>query len=178
MEEIKFEKVSFDQFRKDCINLGYINEDEIKEAYDGLKLPKRGTAGSAGYDFVTPFAFDLINKIVVDKNCNEYDLSIATIPTGIRVKMPKGKALILMPRSGLGFKTGMSLANTLGLIDSDYSYSDNEGHIMAKFVRGFKDLHVNQFERVMQGVFIDYYTTEDDDTDGTRNGGFGSTGSL
>lgn len=49
---------------------------------------------------------------------------------------------------------------------------------MAKFVGGFDSLQVKQFERVMQGVFINYLTTEDDEADGTRNGGFGSTGSL
>ena len=49
---------------------------------------------------------------------------------------------------------------------------------MAKFVVGFKETHVEQFERVMQGIFIDYYTTEDDDANATRNGGFGSTGNL
>ena len=176
MTGIKFEKVSFNQFKKDCIKLGWENDKEIKEAYDGLKMPKRGTSGSAGYDFVTPFAFELYK--LAGWSAIAGDTQIITIPTGIRVKMPQGKALILMPRSGLGFKTGMNLANTIGLIDSDYYHSDNEGHIMAKFVRGFKDINVEQFERVMQGVFIDYYITEDDDADGTRNGGFGSTGSL
>ena len=172
MEGIKFEKVSFEQFEKDCKKIGYWDDEEIKEAYDDLKLPKRGTTGSAGYDFVTPFEFSLskYSQLLEDR--------IITIPTGIRVKMPQGKALILMPRSGLGFKSGMTLANTLGLIDSDYYHSDNEGHIMAKFVVGFKETHVEQFERVMQGIFIDYYTTEDDDANATRNGGFGSTGNL
>lgn len=172
MQGIKFEKVSFSQFEKDCKKIGCWDDKEIKEAYEGLKLPKRGTTGSAGYDFVTPFEFWLsrYSQLLEDE--------IVTIPTGIRVKMSQGKALILMPRSGLGFKSGMTLANTLGLIDSDYYYSDNEGHIMAKFVVGFKETHVQQFERVMQGIFIDYYTTEDDDANATRNGGFGSTGSL
>ena len=176
MQGIKFEKVSFSQFKKDCIKLGWNNEEEIKEAYNGLKLPKRGTSGSAGYDFVTPFAFRL-QEIPGWSNLIQNE-TIVTIPTGIRAKMPQGKALILIPRSGLGFKSGMHLVNTLALIDFDYYYSDNEGHIMAKFVRGFKDIELKQFERVMQGVFIDYYTTEDDDANGTRNGGFGSTGNL
>ena len=172
MQGIKFEKVSFDQFKKDCDAIGWWNEEEIKEAYEGLKLPKRGTSGSAGYDFVTPFGFDLVHhsQLIEEK--------VVTVPTGIRVFMPKDKVLILAPRSGLGFKSGMTLANTLGVIDHDYVYSNNEGHIMAKFVAGFKSINVKQFERVMQGIFIDYYTTEDDDTNATRNGGFGSTGSL
>lgn len=167
MNGIKFEKVSFSQFKKDCEKIGLWNDKEIKEAYNGLKLPKRATSGSAGYDFVTPFSFKLNN-----------DNYVAMVPTGIRVKMPNDRVLILMPRSGLGFKTGMSLANTLGVIDADYFFSNNEGHIMAKFVRGFADLNVEQFERVMQGIFIYYDITEDDETNGTRNGGFGSTGSL
>ena len=176
MNGIRFEKVSFSQFEKDCKKIGLWNDNQIKEAYEGLKLPKRGTSGSAGYDFVTPFGFELYNVKTWMGNFMESE--IITIPTGIRVKMPKGKALILMPRSGLGFKSGMSLANTIGLIDEDYFYSDNEGHIMAKFVRGFNDIEIKQFERVMQGIFIDYYTTEDDESNGTRNGGFGSTGNL
>ena len=172
MEGIRFEKVSFEQFKKDCDAIGYWNDKEIKEAYEGLKLPKRGTSGSAGYDFVTPFEFGLYFYSQLDED------RIITVPTGIRAYMPKNKVLILAPRSGLGFKSGMTLANTLGVIDHDYVYSNNEGHIMAKFVVGFKDIEVKQFERVMQGIFIDYYTTEDDDASGIRNGGFGSTGNL
>ena len=86
------------------------------------------------------------------------------------------KVLLLMPRSSLGFKSGMRLVNTLGVIDSDYYYSNNEGHIMMKFEYGFKELYVEAFDRVMQGIFTTYYTTEDDDANATRNGGFGSTG--
>ena len=162
---IKFEKVSYEQFKKDCEKISLWSEKEIKDAYDGIVLPKRATKGSAGYDFVTPFAFNL---------CGENDVFL--IPTGIRVLMRSGVCLLLYPRSGLGFKTGMRLGNSTGVIDYDYSYSDNEGHIMAKFVRGFKDIEVKQFERVMQGVFTPYFITDDDDVTEERNGGFGSTG--
>ena len=123
MNGIKFEKVSFSQFEKDCKKIGLWNDNQIKEAYEGLKLPKRATDGSAGYDFITPFSFDLIP---FGTNWSTKDFETAMIPTGIRVKMPKGVALILMPRSGLGFKTGMRLSNTLGLIDEDYYLSENE----------------------------------------------------
>lgn len=164
MEEIRFEKVSYEQFYKDSKKLGFIDE-EIKEAYDGIVLPKRGTKGSAGYDFVTPFMFIL----------NEHN-DLVTLPTGIRVKMPQNVCLVLMPRSGLGFKTGMRLVNTLGLIDSDYYYSDNEGHIMMKFEYGFNELQVEKNVRVMQGVFLPYFLVDNDTTSNERNGGFGSTG--
>ena len=173
MEEIKFEKVSYEQFYKDSKKLGFIDE-EIKEAYDGIVLPKRGTKGSAGYDFVTPFAFELYPRKILGKYYSER--KVVTLPTGIRAKMPQNVCLVLMPRSGLGFKSGMYLANTLGLIDSDYYYSDNEGHIMMKFCYGFSDLEVKQFERVMQGVFLPYFQVDNDTTSNERNGGFGSTG--
>ena len=107
MEEIKFEKVSYEQFKEESKKCGFVNEEEVKKAYENIELPERSTMGSAGYDFFTPYSFELSRY----KN-------VITIPTGIRAKMPKNVALILMPRSGLGFKTGMTLANTLGLIDS------------------------------------------------------------
>lgn len=162
---IKFEKVSLNQFLKSCEDLGLeYSKSDLKEIYDRISLPKRGTSGSAGYDFVTPFGFEL------------KDNETETLPTGIRVLLPQDKVLLLVPRSGLGFKTGMSLANTIGVIDSDYAYSDNEGHIMMKFTGGFQNCKVKEFERVMQGIIVKFYITEDDNVTTTRNGGFGSTG--
>lgn len=165
---IKFEKVSFEQFEKDAIKLGYESHN-LKEIYENIELPKRATTGSAGYDFVTPFDFNLIAK-----NTNDS----VTIPTGIRCKMDRDFVLMLYPRSGLGFKSGVSLANTTGVIDPDYWYASNEGHIMLKLVPGFKDLHVSARDRVMQGVFLKYYLVDGDDYIGgeLRCGGFGSTG--
>lgn len=159
---IQFKKVSYKQFENDCKKLG-INCN--KEIYDNIKLPTRGSIGSAGYDFYSPIPFEL------NKENNQI-----TIPTGIRVIMPKGVVLMIYPRSGLGFKTGMFLVNTVGVIDSDYSGSANEGHIMAKLGLGFKDLNVQSGERFMQGIFTPYFITDDDATESTRNGGFGSTG--
>lgn len=162
---IKFEKVSFKQFLKSCEDLGIKHsKDDLKAIYDRIPLPKRGTVGSAGYDFVTPFEFELKPGETI------------TLPTGIRVILPQNKVLLLVPRSGLGFKNGMSLANTIGVIDSDYAYSDNEGHIAMKFVGGFKECIVSKFERVMQGIILTYDITDDDETKEIRNGGFGSTG--
>lgn len=163
---IKFEKISYEQFRKDFGKiLGDRSEESYKEMYDQIKLPKRGTCGSAGYDFSSPVS-----------TCLNEEHSTTLIPTGIRAKMPQDIVLMIYPRSGLGFKTGMRLANSTGVIDSDYYYSDNEGHIMIKLVRGFSDLNIEAGDRITQGIFTPYFITDDDKTTESRNGGFGSTG--
>ena len=103
----QFEKVSFEQFKKDWADTFYTT-DGIEEMYNDIKLPKRATSGSAGYDFYAPFAFDLIPGESIK------------IPTGIRVKINDGWVLKLYPRSGLGFKFRVQMNNTVGIIDSDY----------------------------------------------------------
>ena len=166
----KFEKVSFEQFKKDCIDAcPRLAEDDIKEIYDAIKLPKRATAESAGYDFYAPF------PIVLNSG------STTKIPTGIRARIDDGWVLKLYPRSGLGFKFRMQLNNTVGIIDSDYYGSDNEGHIMAKITNDSneaKTLVVKTGDGFMQGIFVEYGITTDDDADGVRNGGFGSTTAI
>ena len=100
------------------------------------------------------------------------------IPTGVRVEMAEDGVLCLYPRSGLGFKYRLQLNNTVGIIDSDYFYSDNEGHMFMKLTNDSKEgktLEVGQSEGMVQGIFMQYGITEDDDADGVRNGGFGST---
>lgn len=163
---IKFEKISYEQFKKDAGKiLGEHPEEYFKEMYENIKLPVRGTAGAAGYDFSSPITV-----------CLDEERPTVLIPTGIRAEMPRDVVLMMYPRSGLGFKTGMRLANTVGVIDSDYYYSDNEGHIMIKLVRGFADLNIKAGDRIAQGIFSPYFITENDSTTEVRNGGFGSTG--
>lgn len=165
-EKIKFEKVSYEQF-KNSVKEILIYEEAIKEAYDNIKLPVRSTSGSAGYDFYSPFGFILgyKNNII--------------IPTGIKASMPNDAVLCIFPRSGQGFKTGISLANTVGVIDSDYYYSDNEGHIMVKLTNNNstikKDLTVEKGQAFCQGIFLPFLRTVDDAAETKRNGGFGST---
>lgn len=164
----RFEKVSFAQFlgawQKQNPGTG---EEEIRGIYDGIKLPRRATSGSAGYDFYAPAAFALAPG------------DSALVPTGIRVRMEEGWVLTLYPRSGLGFRYRLQLNNTVGIIDSDYYGSDNEGHIMARLTndsREGKTLRAKAGDGFMQGIFLPYGITEDDDAEGIRNGGFGSTG--
>ena len=163
MERIaKFEKVSFDEFKKSFD----IDEKEVKKIYDNIKLPERKTVGSAGFDFHAPF------DVTVESGKS------VLFPTGIRVKMKDGWVLQCYPRSGLGFKHRIQLDNTVGIIDSDYYYSDNEGHIFAKITNDSKHddcVTIKAGEGFMQGVFVQYGITDDDEADGIRNGGFGST---
>ena len=182
----KFEKVSYEQFKESFLNT--LGEDylvelkmlparmsgqdktavdvKLRKIYDGIKLPRRATVGSAGYDFFAPF------NITIKPG------ETFKMPTGIRAIIDEGWVLQCFPRSGLGFKYRMQLDNTVGIIDSDYSNSDNEGHIMAKFTndsRESKVIFVPSGAGYMQGLFIPFGITVDDDADGIRNGGFGST---
>lgn len=141
-------------------------EEDIKDMYESLMLPRRATKGSAGYDFFAPFSFSLPPAATIK------------IPTGIRVKMDEDWVLKLYPRSGLGFKYRLQMNNTVGIIDSDYFYSDNEGHIFIKMTNDSnegKTVEVTQGTGFAQGIFLEYGITVDDDATGERNGGFGST---
>lgn len=164
----KFHKVSFDQFSKDMIKTfgNIFTKESLLNIYNGIKLPERATGGSAGYDFFCPI-FSIIHKgeqIVV--------------PTGIRCELSPGWFLGIYPRSGQGFKYGIRLANSVGIIDSDYFYSDNEGHIFIKFVNDScigKDIPFAPGIAIAQGIFMPYGVIKDDKVDTKRNGGFGST---
>ena len=145
----KFYKVSKEQFGRDC--------------YENIMLPTRATAGSAGYDFIAPYDFTLNvgEEIVID--------------TGIRAKIADGWVLVILPRSGSGFKFGVRLANTAGVIDSDYFNADNEGHIKIKLVGATKPFNIKAGDAFAQGIFLPYGITEDDNCTAERHGGFGST---
>lgn len=169
----KFEKVSFNQFKKDIETTledrGVVSIEDIKVWYDSITLPKRATDDSAGYDFYAPFWFKLSKGETI------------TIPTGIRCKIMSDWMLACFPRSGLGFKYRLQLDNTIGIIDSDYYHSSNEGHILIKITNDSKlnnkELSINEGDRFVQGIFLQYgITTDDGDTDKElRTGGFGST---
>ena len=129
-----------------------------------IPLPKRATVGSAGYDFYTP------EKIILAPG------ESVSVNTGIRAKIKNGWVLFVLPKSGLGCKYRLTLNNTVGVIDSDYFYSDNEGHIIVKLTNcGGKPLSIEQYAPFCQGVFLPFGITESDIADGIRNGGFGST---
>lgn len=130
-----------------------------------IPLPKRATSGSAGYDFVSPV------ETVIPAGGS------ALIPTGIRAEMDPGWVLVLFPRSSLGFRSGVRLSNTAGIIDSDYAFAKNEGHIMVKLRNpGDAPVTIGRGDRFCQGVFLPYGTAEETAEFADRTGGMGSTG--
>ena len=166
----KFEKVTYGQFEKDWLDTFDIPEldtstrREIESIYGAITLPKRATKGSAGYDFVSPLTFTLKPGETIK------------IPTGIRCGMNTDWVLMLYPRSGLGFKFKARLCNTVGVVDSDFYYSDNKGHIFVKLSNeGDKEIKILRGNSFCQGIFMEYGITEDDKVETSRNGGFGST---
>lgn len=161
----KFYKVSFEQFKEGFADIS-TDEAVVQSVYDSIKLPKRATVGSAGYDFFAPVDIVLAPGETMK------------VPTGIRCEMDYDWVLKLYPRSGLGFKFRLQLNNTVGIIDADYFASDNEGHIFAKITNDSnegKTVEIKAGTGFMQGIFLEYGITVDDEATGVRNGGFGST---
>ena len=192
-----FEKVSFKEFCRAMevvLTIADARKINLKKIYNDIQLPVRSTEFSGGYDFFIPF------NVVMQTD------SALVIPTGIRCKFDqKDFTLDIVPRSGLGFKHGIYLSNTIGIIDADYYDSENEGHIMIKLemppsrvsdplvaVDSMNDdyahilagltfpnnetLKLNKGDRFVQGIFHQYGITTDDQAVGKRSGGFGSTG--
>lgn len=172
----QFEKVSFEQFKKDWIDTfsnKYNEWDEeetnkaIRSIYNSIKLPKRATNDSAGYDFFCPY------HLTIDA------CKAVKIPTGIKCKMEDGWVLQCYPRSSHGFKYGLHLSNSVGIIDGDYyNNTNNEGHIFCKLINDSvlaQPIKLKSGEAFFQAIFVPYGITYDDDTNEIRNGGLGST---
>lgn len=160
----KFEKVSLEEYRK--ASASTTPDDIITWEYEDIKLPKRATKLSAGYDFFAPFEFTLKPGESIK------------LRSGIKVRLDEDKFLACYPRSGLGFKYRCQLDNSVGIIDSDYYFSDNEGHIFFKITNDSKEgksFTVRCSEAFAQGVITQYFKTDDDETTAVRNGGLDST---
>ena len=157
----QFYKVDYDKYYEAVEG----HMEDPADTYSQIKLPRRATRLSAGYDFYSPFTFELEPGETIK------------IETGVGIVLDDDKFLLCVPRSGLGFKYRIKLDNTCGIIDADYSGAANGGHIMAKLTNcGRKLVHVGRGEAFMQGIILPYFKTDDDDADGERTGGFGSTG--
>ena len=189
----KFEKVSKETYDR---TINFFSEKLPKAKlveYDDIKLPKRSSQCSAGYDFYN--TIDLEFEIPDDDYIVQ-TRGIAMIPTFVKCKMPYDMYLSIYPRSGLGSKYGIRLRNTVGIVDSDYYgisnvLISNEGHIIL-----YLDFHMFKYhntiaingdliplnkikigigEKIVQGIFNRYYVTEDDNISNDRIGGFGSS---
>ena len=141
-----FEKISFEQFKKDII--------DDKELYDNYKLPKRDTLYAAGYDIYS------LEDFILKPN------DVKKIPTGVKANMENDEVLFLIVRSSMGFKYNIRLCNQVGVVDKDYyNNSDNEGHIFIKLKNeGDKDYVVKKGDAICQGIFIKYLTVDNEES--------------
>lgn len=155
----RFARVSEEQYRADCAGF-----DECLPLAE-ISAPRRATAGSAGYDFTCPVAVTLQPG------------ETRVIPTGFRAFIEPGWVLVICPRSSLGRKYGMRLANTVGIIDSDYVNAQNEGHMLTAVTNGGRaPLTLKPGDRFCQGIFLPFGTAEEEAVTSVRTGGYGSTG--
>lgn len=145
MEEIRFER---------CKGFG-----------EGIILPTRATAGSAGYDIRSA------------ENVIIFPGDTRIIKTGIKAKFSGDKVLLIAVRSSVGIKRQLTLVNGVGVIDSDYyNNKETDGQIFIALRNdGDENRAIKAGERIAQGIFIPFFKTSDDIADGKRKGGIGST---
>lgn len=147
-----------------------------------IALPQRSTKNSAGYDFcaaediVIESYFKKVLKAITQKE--ENPIKPTLIKTGVKSYMPEDEVLYIYNRSSNPMKKGMILANSVGVIDSDYFENpDNDGHIMFAFYNFYPfDITIKKGEKIGQGIFQKYLLADGDEADGERLGGYGSTG--
>ncbi len=141
---------------------------EVIKAYfnQNINLPKRATKHSAGYDLESAETLTI------------HPGEIKRVPTGLKVLMPGDEALFVYPRSSLGIKKGLITSNAVGVVDSDYyDNKDNEGHLMVPILNFSQEpVTIEKGERIAQGIFQKFFLTDDDQAEGLRTGGFGSSG--
>lgn len=155
----KFEKISFEQFKKDIV--------DDSALYNNYELPKRKTKFSAGYDFASLIEKDLAPGESV------------LIPTGVKCSLNENDVLLIVVRSSLGFKHNIRLVNQVGVIDADYYNNEsNEGHILIKLKNeGDHNYKIEVGSAVAQGLIMEYNTVDDEEEiTSDRTGGIGSTG--
>ena len=134
-----------------------------------INLPIRKTKYSAGYDI------EAAEDVVIPSF--KKGINPTLIKTGIKAYMQDDEVLYLYNRSSNPKKKGLILANSVGVIDKDYyGNPDNDGHIMFAFYNiKDEDVEIKKGETVGQAVFQKYLVVDDDNAEGTRLGGFGST---
>ncbi len=154
-----FEKISYNIFSKEV--------SDNRKLYDSIELPKRSTKKSAGYDIKS------VENVIINPN------EAKTINTGIKVCMNEDEVLEIFSRSSFGYKYNTCLANSVGIIDSDYyNNKENEGHIRVRLINlGDKPLEINIGDRIAQGIFKKYLIVDnEEEIKESRTGGIGSTG--
>ena len=144
---------------------------EVAKGFEdkGINLPVRKTKGSAGYDVEA--AEDTVIPAF------KPGMKPTLIKTGIKAYMQDNEYLMLVNRSSNPGKKGLVMANSLGIIDSDYYGNEsNDGHFMYAYYNFFDyDVQIKKGDVIGQVIFSKYYKVDEDKAEGTRTGGFGST---
>lgn len=144
---------------------------EVVKGYEdkGINLPVRKTKYAAAYDVEAA-------KEIVLPSFNK-GMKPTLIPTGLKAYMKSDEVLLIVPRSSGPKKQGISFPHNVGVIDSDYyNNPDNEGHIFVQCINlKDEDVVIKKGEAVAQAIFQKYLTVDDDNAEGIRTGGFGST---
>lgn len=135
-----------------------------------FSLPKRSTEKSAGYDFFNPERVEIAPYKIGDNP--------ALIKTGVKAKMQDDEVLKLYNRSSNPKKKKLVIPNSVGIVDADYyGNEENDGEIGFTFYNLSNEVVViEKGEKLGQGIFEKYLITDDDNAEGKRTGGFGSTG--
>ena len=177
-----FEKISYEQWVKDFKThvdpTSFLNDNYIKQLYDEIKLPTRGSEFSAGHDFYIPYMYTLNpNKNIILTGIR-WNTELDTEST-LAKSILCNKVLLLFARSSTAKKYGFALMNKVGVVDMDYYKADNEGHIMllVDVKSATSEYTLNQGDKIAQGVILPYYVEAGTELVGKeRTGGFGSTG--
>ncbi len=145
---------------------------EVAKGFEdkNINLPIRKTKFSAGYDV------EAAEDTIVPSF--KKGMAPTLIKTGIKAYMPDDEVLMLYNRSSNPKKKGLILANSVGVVDKDYyGNQDNDGHIMFAFYNiKDEDIEVKKGECIGQAIFQKYLLADNDEAEGERISGFGSTG--
>ncbi len=165
----------------------YVTEDSMKTRgfevckgfeNENITLPVRSTKNSAGYDFTAASDITIPSYYKELIKAKDTPVKPTLVKTGVKAYMLPDEVLFLYNRSSNPIKKGLVLANSVGVIDSDYySNPDNDGHIMVAFYNFYPfDIKISKGDKIAQGVFQKYLVADNDNASNERLGGFGSTG--
>ena len=144
---------------------------EVAKGFEdkGINLPIRKTKFSAGYDI------EAAEDVVIPSF--KKGMNPTLVKTGLKAYMQDDEVMFLYNRSSNPKKKGLILANSVGVIDKDYyGNPDNDGHVMFAFYNiKEEDITIKKGEAIGQAVFQKYLVSDDDNAQGERVGGFGST---
>lgn len=144
---------------------------EVAKGFEdkGINLPERKTKYSAGYDI------EATEDVVIPSF--KKGMNPTLVKTGLKAYMQDDEVLMLYNRSSNPKKKGLILANSVGVVDKDYyGNQDNDGHIMFAFYNiKDEDVTIKKGDAIGQAVFQKYFVTDEDEAEGERMGGFGST---